>query len=283
MKIGIVGKLTKKENAPVISDIVKWLESKGSTPVLDSELAEFIGSKGGIPKSKLPANIDIMLVLGGDGTFLSAARLLNQQNVPILGVNLGGLGFLTEVSLNEVKVVLESVIQGEFATENRMLLNVHVHRHSERIADYVVFNDVVINKGAIARIIQLDMHIDGNYVCTFRADGLIVSTPVGSTAYSLSAGGPIVHSAMNSVIITPICPHSLTNRPLVIPDSSRVDITAKITNGEVFLTLDGQVGFSINESDVIEVKKAASELKVIKSPTRNYYELLRTKLRWGEF
>lgn len=283
MKIGIMAKTTKEENSPVVSDLVKWLESKGVEVVLDNEVARFIGRKGGIAKTKIGDMIDVLVVLGGDGTFISAARVIVKKNVPLLGVNLGGLGFLTEVSVDEAKKVLESVLEGNFQTENRMLLIAHVHRHDERIADYSVVNDVVINKGALARIIKFEMHINGSFVCNYRADGLIISTPMGSTAYSLSAGGPIVHPVLNSIIITPICAHSLTNRPLVVPDDSRIKVIIKETNGEVFLTLDGQVGFSIDSGDVIEVRKADEQLKVIKSPLRNYYEILRTKLRWGEF
>ncbi len=282
MRIGIVAKTTNKDSMPVISEIVNWLSSKGVNVVLDSEVAKFIGSDKGVPKTKLADQIDIMLVLGGDGTFISAARLVVKNNVPILGLNLGGLGFLTEIGVDEAKRVLEDILNGNFVTETRMLLIAHVHRHEERVADYCVVNDVVINKGALARIIQMEMHINGSYVCSYRADGLIISTPMGSTAYSLSAGGPIVHPVLTSIIITPICAHSLTNRPLVVPDTSRVRTIVKETNGEVFLTLDGQVGFSIEKGDVIEVKKAEEQLKVIKSPVRNYYEILRTKLRWGE-
>jgi NAD+ kinase len=283
MRIGIIVKTTDKKNAPLVSDIVEWLTSKGVEVVLDSEAAKFIGREGGVSKTKIAEQIDVLLVLGGDGTFISAARLVVKKNVPLLGVNIGGLGFLTEVSVDEAKRVLESVLKGDFVTENRMLLIAHVHRHDERIADYSVMNDVVINKGALARIIQIEMHINGNFVCSYRADGLIISTPMGSTAYSLSAGGPIVHPVLNSIIITPICAHSLTNRPLVVPDDSKIRTVVKETNGEVFLTLDGQVGFSIEKGDVIEVKKSDTQLKVIKSPLRNYYEILRTKLRWGEF
>lgn len=283
MRIGVVAKTTTGEKSAVISDIVNWLISKGADVVLDSEVAKFIGKEGGISKTKLADRIDVMLVLGGDGTFISAARLVVKKNVPVLGVNLGGLGFLTEVSVDDAKRVLENLLKGDFVTENRMLLIAHVHRHDERIADCSILNDIVINKGALARIIQLEMHINGNYVCSYRADGLIISTPMGSTAYSLSAGGPIVHPVMSSIIVTPICAHSLTNRPLVVPDDSRIRAVVKETNGEVFLTLDGQVGFSIEKGDVIEVKKAETQLKVIKSPLRNYYEILRTKLRWGEF
>lgn len=282
MKIGIIAKTTNAENAPHIIEIVNWLRSKGVDLFLDHDTARFINTEGGVSKTKLPEDVDIMLVLGGDGTFLSASRLVIKKQVPLLGVNLGGLGFLTEVGINEVKSVLERVLSGDYTIENRMILVAHVHRHDERIADYSIVNDVVINKGALARIIRLEMYINGSYVCAYKADGLIISTPMGSTAYSLSAGGPIVHPSLNSIIVTPICAHSLTNRPLVVPDDSKIKIVVKETNGEVFLTLDGQVGFSIDKGDVIEVKRSDTHLKVIKSPLRNYYEILRTKLRWGE-
>jgi len=283
MRIGVIAKTTSRDNAPLVNDIVQWLYNNGCEVVLDNETARFIGKDQGVPKTKLPEQIDLMLVLGGDGTFLTAARLVVKNGIPILGINLGGLGFLTEVGADEAREVLKKIISGNIITENRMLLIAHVHRHEERIADYSVVNDVVLNKGALARIIKLEMHINGNYVCTYRADGLIISTPMGSTAYSLSAGGPIVHPLLSSIIVTPICAHSLTNRPLVVPDNSMIKIFVKETNGEVFLTLDGQMGFSIESGDVIEVKKSDIQLKVIKSGLRNYYEVLRKKLRWGEF
>jgi NAD+ kinase len=224
----------------------------------------------------------MIIVLGGDGTLLSVARQVWNKNIPILGVNLGGLGFLTEITLDELYPVLERVVQDDFAINEREVLSAGVVRREERIAEFIVLNDAVINKGALARIIDLETTINGEYLSTFRSDGLIISTPTGSTAYNLSAGGPIVYPSLHTIIITPICPHTLTIRPIIIPDDVKIRALLKSRDEEVTLTLDGQQGFTLEFEDVVEVEKAEGRILLIKSPYRHYFELLREKLKWGE-
>jgi NAD+ kinase len=223
----------------------------------------------------------MIIVLGGDGTLLSVARLVRDYEIPILGVNLGGLGFLTEIPLEELYRVLERVVQGDFITDERVVLSAAVIRRGERMTEFTVLNDAVVNKGALARIIDLETTINGEYLTTFKSDGLIISTPTGSTAYNLSAGGPIVYPSLHCIIITPICPHTLTNRPIMIPDDVEIRATLKTKQQEVILTLDGQQGFILEFEDVVEVRKAEGRILLIKSPYRHYFELLREKLKWG--
>jgi NAD+ kinase len=223
----------------------------------------------------------MIIVLGGDGTLLSVARLVGDHEVPILGVNLGGLGFLTEITLEELYRVLERVVQGDFVTDERVVLNAAVIRRGERMVEFTVLNDAVINKGALARIVDLETTINGEYLTTFKSDGLIISTPTGSTAYNLSAGGPIVYPSLHCIIITPICPHTLTNRPIMIPDDVEIRAMLKTKQQEVILTLDGQQGFTLEFEDVVEVRKAEGRILLIKSPYRHYFEVLREKLKWG--
>ncbi len=235
-----------------------------------------------IEREAFPSQAEMILVLGGDGTLLSVARLVGDHKVPILGVNLGGLGFLTEIALEELYRVLERVVQGDFTTDERVVLSASVIRKGKGVAEFPVLNDAVINKGALARIIDMETTINGEYVTTFKSDGLIISTPTGSTAYNLSAGGPIVYPSLHCIILTPICPHTLTNRPIVVPDEVEIRATLKTRQQEVMLTLDGQQGFPLEVEDVVEVKKAAVGILLIKSPYRHYFEVLREKLRWGE-
>lgn len=222
-----------------------------------------------------------MIVLGGDGTFLGAARWIKNRNVPILGVNVGGLGFLTDFSLHELFPVLEKILSGKFETEKRMMLTSTIIRKDKTLAEYSVLNDVVITKAAIARIIDLETSINGHYLTTFKADGLITSTPTGSTAYSMAAGGPIVFPSLQAIILTPICPHTLTNRPILVPDSAEITVAIKSRKEGIFLTFDGQVGQRLKAGDVVKIKKDHF-LNMIKSPFKDYFEVLRTKLRWGE-
>jgi NAD+ kinase len=197
-------------------------------------------------------------------------------------VNLGGLGFLTEITLEELYRVLERVLNGDFVTDERVALTVGVIRRGEKLAEFIVLNDAVINKGALARIIDIETTINGEYLTTYKSDGLIISTPTGSTAYNLSAGGPIVYPSLHCIIITPICSHTLTNRPIMIPDDVEVRAILKSKQQEVLLTLDGQQGFVLEFGDTVEVKKAEGRILLIKSPYRHYFEVLREKLKWGE-
>lgn len=278
-RIGIVAKRNKPEAVSIANHLAEWLRAK-KINVYQPTLSE--GDWKSIDKEKIPSDVEMIVVLGGDGTLLSVARQVWNKNIPILGVNLGGLGFLTEITLDELYPVLEKVVRDDFEVNEREVLSVSVIRRGERIAEFVVLNDAVINKGALARIIDLETTINGDYLSTFRSDGLIISTPTGSTAYNLSAGGPIVYPSLHTIIITPICPHTLTIRPIIIPDDVKIRALLKSRDEEVTLTLDGQQGFALEFEDVVEVEKAEGHILLIKSPYRHYFELLREKLKWGE-
>ncbi|MDI6761853.1 MAG: NAD(+)/NADH kinase [Thermodesulfobacteriota bacterium] len=287
-RIGIIAKQNKPEAVTLTGRLVEWLQPKGVEVYIEEGIEKSLRPNLGAPflnpvkREEIPSHAEMIIVLGGDGTLLSVARLVGSHEVPILGVNLGGLGFLTEITLEELYRVLERVIQGDFVTDERVVFNAAVIRRGERLAEFIVLNDAVINKGALARIIDLETTINGEYLTTFKSDGLIISTPTGSTAYNLSAGGPIVYPSLHCIIITPICPHTLTNRPIMIPDDVEVRAILKSKQQEVILTLDGQQGFVLEFGDVVEVKKAEGKILLIKSPYRHYFEVLREKLKWGE-
>jgi len=283
-RIGIIAKKNKPEAVAIARHLVEWLRPKKIEVYTEEEIGKLLSPAlwKPIQREAIPTDMEMIIVLGGDGTLLSVARQVWNKNIPILGVNLGGLGFLTEITLDELYPVLERVLRDDFEINERDVLNVEVIRRGERIAEFIVLNDAVINKGALARIIDLETTIDGEYLSTFRSDGLIISTPTGSTAYNLSAGGPIVFPSLHTIIITPICPHTLTIRPIIIPDHVRIRALLKSRNEEVTLTLDGQQGFTLEFEDVVEVRKAEGRILLIKSPYRRYFELLRKKLKWGE-
>jgi NAD+ kinase len=280
-KIGIISKAGHPEPLRILRELLPWLGDRGCEVYLDSDAASALHVEG-YQRSQIPALADFVIVFGGDGTMLSVARLIGEKGIPILGVNIGGLGFLTTVQKEDVYEVIGDLIGGQCSIEERMMLTASVLRHSECIAEYLVVNDVVVNKGALARIIDLETYIDSDYVATFKADGLIVSTPTGSTAYALSAGGPIVYPTLSSIILAPICPHTLTNRPIVLPDNVQIDIILKSMNEDVFLTIDGQVGFSLRQNDIVQVRKSAFRARFFVPRERDYFSILRTKLKWGE-
>ncbi|HAK89297.1 MAG: NAD(+) kinase [Nitrospirae bacterium GWC2_46_6] len=280
-RIGIIGKAGRPEPAEILKEFIPWLESKGYAVFPDSETVSNLNIQG-FSRTEIPSMVDVIVVLGGDGTMLGVARLVGDKGIPILGVNLGGLGFITEVNREEIFDAVEKMLSGSCSVEERIMLTAFVVRHGEKIADFVVLNDVVVNKGAPARIIDLETYINNSYVTTFKADGLIIATPTGSTAYSLSAGGPILYPTLNSIVLTPICPHTLTNRPIVLPDDFTVEIIVRSESEDVFLTLDGQVGFSLKKDDIIEIKKAAFTTQLLIPCERDYFQILRTKLKWGE-
>jgi len=279
---GIIIKRNKPEALSLARDIVGWLSARGVKGFVEKEIAEQIGHPDHIDRDGIPSRADLLIVLGGDGTLLSVARLSRVESIPVLGINLGGLGFLTEISKEETFPVLEKIIAGDFETEQRLMLKATILRQGEIIGESTVLNDIVINKGVLARIIDMETYIDGAYLTTFKADGLILATPTGSTAYSLAAGGPIVYPSLNSIIMNPICPHTITNRPLVVPDTATVKIILKTADQNVHITLDGQVGMPLQGGDVVEAHKAPGHIQLIRSPYKTYFELLRTKLRWGE-
>jgi len=279
---GIIAKHTDPQAESIVSDLCRWLEERGKGVVLDRETGALIGRPDSVVRSKIPELCDFLIVIGGDGTLLSAARVVGTSGKPILGVNMGSLGFMTAVTLDEIYPALERIFRNEYEFEERMMLVAHVHRLGERVANYTVLNDVVINKGALAKMIDIKVTVGDLYLSTFKADGLIISTPTGSTGYSLAAQGPMIHPTMNTILITPICPHTLTFRPLVVPDGLVVRSELLSKESDVFLTLDGQVGFGLRQGDVVEVRKANAPLRFFRSPFRDYFTVLRTKLKWGE-
>ncbi len=280
-KIGIIAKTTRKESRKVVMDLVNYLRRKKAKILLDRDTGTLIGAKESLERDQIAAKVDLLVVIGGNGTLLTAARSAGKTKTPILGINLGSLGFLTEVALNELYESIDRGLKGKLTLETRMMLQAEVFRKKKSLGKFSLLNDIVINKSALARIVDLSVEIDGYYVTTYKADGLIVSTPTGSTAYSLSAGGPIVFPDMKAILITPICPHTLTHRPLVIPSHAKIAIKL-LTEEDVYFTLDGQRGFPMRNGDVVRVSKSKNVVQLIRPFERNYFDLLRRKLKWGE-
>ena len=280
--IGIYAKRKHPHAVNVARELTAWLEKRGFHIWHEASLAGDLGIVEGYPANVIPAQVDLIIVLGGDGTLISVAREVDEERVPILGVNLGRLGFLTEIALKDLYKVLEKVIKGRYTVSRRMRLEAVVRRNGRDIGCYRVLNDVVINKGALARIIDMEAWVDDAYLTTFRADGLIVSTPTGSTAYNLAAGGPIVSPDLHCLVIAPICPHMLTNRPLIVSDENVIKIEVKFHDADVAFTADGQVGMPLHGGDIVEIRKAKTGTLLVESPSKEYFEVLREKLLWGE-
>lgn len=279
-RIAVIAKLTKPEAVKASHDVIKWLVEQGVEVYLDTELGGRLNWPKSYSRTELPELAELMVVLGGDGAMLYTARLIGEKKIPILGVNLGGLGFLTAITMEEIYPVLERVIRDDFGTEERMMLNVEIHREGGKASKYTVLNDVVI-KSQLARLVSVEVRINKEYVTTYRADGLIVSTPTGSTGYSLSAGGPILYPTIHSIIVVPICPFNLTNRPVVIPDWMTVEILLKADHANILLTMDGQVDLPLKGGDVVEVKRSDSSVYLVKCPGKSYFDILRERLMWG--
>lgn len=281
-RIAAIVKQNRPEGVRIAAQLAEWLSERGVELYLDKEVAQAAPRALPVDVEKIPGLVDLVVVLGGDGTLLSVARLVSEKGIPILGVNLGGLGFLTEVSLAELYPVMEKVLEGDFETSSRMTLQGEVIRGKENLGGYTVLNDAVINTGVLARIIELETYVDGHILTTFRADGLIVTSPTGSTGYSLAAGGSIIHPSLSCIGITPICPHMLTNRPILVSDMSTIEVALKTRGVEVMLTLDGQVGFALEVGDRVRIRKGTSVVQLVKNPMRNYFSVLREKLKWGQ-
>jgi len=280
-KVGLILKRQDARVRSIVSDIIPWLQSRQVDVFLDQDSAELRppGIRA-VPPQEMAKQVEVVSVFGGDGTLLHAARLVGASGVPILGINLGSLGFLTEVKLDEVYGAFEGLLSGKYQLEDRVLLDVEVLRGKKLEAHYLALNDAVINKGALARIIELEVSVNSQPVLLTRADGLIISTPTGSTAYSLAAGGPILYPTLEAFIIAPICPHTLTNRPVVIPDRHVVEICLR-HGTEVMLTVDGQVGMPLEQQDCLRIRRAQSTLKLVMPFGNSFFKLLREKLRWG--
>jgi NAD+ kinase len=261
----------------ILRSLIQYLKQKGITPVLEEVAARKILQKGGLSRDELPGQVDLVIVLGGDGTLLSVAHLAALARVPVVGVNLGRLGFLTEVPVDELFVSLDAFLAGRRGIVSPRLLL----RATSRGTSYLCLNDVVINKGAVARMIQIAIQIDGRDIAVLKSDGLIVATPTGSTAYSLSAGGPIVQPYVPALILSPICPHALSFRPMVVSSDSKIKLRILTAGEEVYLTLDGQRGVLLGKDDVVEIERSAFDLSLVSSPRRNYFDLLKEKLSWA--
>jgi NAD+ kinase len=286
-RIGILAKSQLRAAAPHLADINSWLQARGAEAIFETSTAALAPSANlrSASKRALATQADMVLVLGGDGTLLSMADCIGEagSSIPILGVNFGSLGFLTEVTLPELRASLEAALDGRARVEERMMLRASTTRDGQPFAHHVALNDVVVTKGARSRIIDLSVHVGDEFVTRVKADGLIVATPTGSTAYNLAAGGPIVAPSMDALILTPIAPHTLTNRPIVIPANAPVRVEPIMDErDEVFVTFDGQEGFELRGRDQIDVMRSETPLRLIKPSTRSYFEVLRTKLKWGE-
>jgi NAD+ kinase len=288
-RVGIVAKAHLQAAGPHLTEIATWLRTRGVEPVFDLDTAAL--ASGGMnalkaDKDQLVNRVDLVLVLGGDGTLLGMAGRIGQAGVdiPILGVNFGGLGFLTEVTLPELYSTLEATLNGTAQTDERMTLRATTLRDQSPFDDRVVLNDVVLTQGPLSRIIDLSVTVDDQFVTRVRADGLIVSSPTGSTAYNLAAGGPILHPQVDGLVITPIAAHTLTNRPLVVPGSTEVRVQPHMDSSrdEVYVTFDGQFGFRLMEHDIVSVRRGARPIRLIRATARNYFEVLREKLKWGQ-
>jgi NAD+ kinase len=280
---GIACKPIRDVVCSVVPPLVEWLREHKLEVFVDQETQACVNTNCPvIARDAIGGKIDLLIVLGGDGTLLSAARALGSHKVPILAVNLGGLGFLTSVTLDELYPMLEQILAGQHRTGERMMLEAEILRGGKSAEWHTALNDAVANKGALARMLDFDVQVDGDHVGRYRADGLIVATPTGSTAYSLAAGGPIIHPGLDAFVITPICPHMLTNRPLVIPDTSRVEIDFSAAEGPVYVTIDGQIGIQLLPMDVLVIKKSSSKVVFVRPPRKTYFEVLRSKLRWSE-
>jgi NAD+ kinase len=286
-RIGIVLKPHQPDALTRLCELTQWLAERAIEIVGGAEIErERIEHETGCPVKEitpedLADSVDLILVLGGDGTMIATARMLGNKEVPVLGVNYGGLGYLAEFRIEELYTALESILSGDYRLEQRVMLAVQLLRGDEPLTKNRVLNDVVINKSALARIIEIEAYMNSQFVNSFRADGLIVSTPTGSTAYNLSAGGPVIYPSMRAVVITPICPFTLSNRPIVVPDESVIELRLKTENEDVALTLDGQVGFPLKPEDRVVISKSQTTFNLVQPANRNYFEVLRDKLRWG--
>lgn len=278
--VGLVAKYQEPKAAQMVRWLIPWLKKRGKKVYVENGLAH-VGAQS-CSKKQMAAKADLIISLGGDGTLLNIAPLVERPEVPILGVNLGGLGFITEVAVDELESVLSKTLEGNYEVEKRMTLEIRLIGKKGRRHRFRVLNDAVITKGARSRIIDLETYIGDDYLCTYRADGLIISTPTGSTAYSLAAAGPILEPTLGAIVLAPICPHTLTNRPIVVPSNATIRVTLRSFGDTVILSPDGQQGVRLNNGDQMEARDYGLPVTLIKLSSRSYYEILREKLKWGE-
>jgi NAD+ kinase len=279
--VGIFAKPNAAGAAQLVPELLAWLAARGIAVRLDQQTAVYAGpGAAGLPRREVPLGCDLAIVLGGDGTLLSAARAVGHRGVPLFAVNLGGLGFLTAITVDDLYPELERSLAGSYTLSRRKMLAVSHRRGQEALAEYQALNDVVVAKTEIARIVDLEAWAGDSFVCAYKADGLLIATPTGSTAYSLSAGGPIIYPTVNAICLTPICPHTLTNRPLIVPGDLALRIVCK--GSDAFLTVDGQVGAPLTESDVVECRVSDFDVLLVRPPQTTFFDVLRQKLKWGE-
>ena len=281
-RIGILVKAKAPDTIALLKELLPWLRARGKDPLLDPSIAALVGETAPSHRKDLAALADMLVVLGGDGTMLAAARLVEDRPIPILGINAGGLGFLTAVTRDELFTALEQVFANAFTEEERLMLRSRIIRMGQQVAAAAMLNDMALSKGALSHMVQLEISIDGQFVTGLRGDGLIISTPTGSTAYSMAAGGPILNPAVHALILTPICPHTLTNRPIVIPQEAHVAVTLVSNDEGAMVTFDGQAGIALQPRDLIEVRASENKTRLIRFADRTYYDMLRKKLKWGE-
>ncbi|OIO57043.1 MAG: NAD(+) kinase [Alphaproteobacteria bacterium CG_4_10_14_0_2_um_filter_63_37] len=285
-RIGIMAKDEPEQTRPVLNNLVRWLRSEANRTVLledrHVDLLDDPGQVEAMSPGEIARQADLLIVLGGDGTLIAASRVIGEtREVPVIGVNLGRLGFLTEVTIAEMIPTLEQVVLGAYAMERRMMMSVEVIREGHLVAKFLVLNDVVVHKGELARMIELEVAVEGHFAYRLRADGLIVASPTGSTAYALSTGGPILHPTVEAMVLAPVCPHTLTNRPIVVP-AGLVTMTVNPSRESVLITVDGQRGMALKTGDQIQVRPSPHRFLLLHDPSRNYFDILRQKLRWGE-
>jgi NAD+ kinase len=278
----IISRPARSEVARTVPELLAWLHAHGYEVIVDPETAKYSNGEEEVSRSQMSSrSLDLVVVLGGDGTLLSAARATAAIDVPLLGVNLGSLGFLTDVPLSSLFSMLDAITRGEAAVEQRSLMQCDLLRGEEVLGSYLVFNDAVVNKTAIARLNNYDLFVDKIFVSSYRADGMIVATPTGSTAYSLSAGGPVLMPTVNAFVITPVAPHSLTHRPLVVPDSTVVELVLRSEEEVAYLSLDGQPGLDLCDGDRVRCRRSEHRVSLFRTD-HDFFHVLRTKLKWGE-
>lgn len=280
--VGVIAKPGIPNATELLNGLLGWFAERSVTVRYDEQIAAYLGRTDGLSREAVSDGVELVIVLGGDGTLLSAARAIGGQDIPLLAVNLGHLGFLSSISLDELYPVLELALQREYRIGPRRMLHCEVFRDDESVAQYEALNDVVLTKASLARMIDLDCFVDRHFVASFKADGLIIATPTGSTAYSLSAGGPIIFPTVQALAITPICPHTLTNRPVIVNDASVITIQAKSEDEGIFLTVDGQVGQPLKRGDRVVCRSSEKYIKLIRPPQMLFFDVLRAKLKWGE-
>lgn len=280
--IGIFSKPHSPQAVTLVPELLAWLAQRDVEARLDQETAAYAGRRQGLDRKEVPEGCDLAVVLGGDGTLLSAARAVGSRAIPLLAVNLGGLGFLTSISIQDLFPELALALAGDQEVTRRKMLRVSLKRKDAVVARYQALNDVVIAKSTIARIVDLEAWAGDSFICEYKADGLIVSTPTGSTAYSLSAGGPIVYPTVNAICVTPICPHTLTNRPLLVPSEMPIRMVCRARDEDAYLTVDGQVGGPLNNGDAVECQTSDFDVLLIRPRDKTFFDVLRQKLKWGE-